>query len=103
MICNFNEPLKKGTEITWVLTFTLKDSFNENEEEVGVPTVHKGKIGSIFLEFNPNRMPYDIKKVISKNKSILLDEPIKLNNNCPQCFWRFRSKFGRIYSIKWKW
>lgn len=103
VICNVDVPFKKGTEVTWVLTYTLKNSFDENEEEVGVPTIDKSKIGSFFLEFDPKRMPYEIRKIVSKNKRTLYKEQIKMNSECPQCFWRFTSKFGRIYSIKWKW
>ena len=103
VICNLNEPLRKGTEISWILTYDLINSFNEIEEEVGVPCLTPGESGSIHLIFNKERIPISIKGIISKNGKENIVKEFEFNHDSPEIFWRIKVKFGLLYVIRWKW
>jgi hypothetical protein len=103
VICNLDKPLEKGAEISWVLTYDLINSFNESEEEVGVPFLTQGKIGSIHLIFSKEKLPFSIKGIISKNGIEKKVIEFEFNSDSPEIFWRIKVKFGLLCVIRWKW
>ena len=103
IICDLDKPLEKGKEISWVLTYDLINSFNENEEEVGVPCLTQGKIGAIHLIFSQHRLPLTLKGVLSKNGVDKKVTEFEFNKESPEIFWPFKIKFGLLYVIRWKW
>ncbi|WP_461630873.1 hypothetical protein [Labilibaculum euxinus] len=103
IICDLDKPLRKGKEISWVLTYGLINSFNEGEEEVGVPCLTQGKMGSIHLIFSKQRIPISIKGVSSKNGVDKKNTGFEFNKDSPEIFWQFKIKFGLIHVIRWRW
>ena len=103
VICDLNKPLNKGTDISWVLSYDLVNSFNNKNEEVGVPCLTKARFGSIHLIFSEQKLPRNIRCVITKNGEDKKTSYIDVNDEKPELFWYFKVKFGFVFAIRWDW
>ena len=101
--CDLDEPLKKGSEVSWVLTYDLIKSFEENKEEVGVPCLNQGKVGSIHLIFDKKRIPSSLRAIVSKNGIDKKQTVFEVDRDCPEIYWRFKVKFGLVFAMRWDW